>query len=176
MSEWLESEDGKSELLKFIDEMKSMSSKKSSQTNAMLAKSDNYSSDVANNSANDTTYDELVLFDQILAAEINKTPTDPVNSNIKERINQTSKIITEHSQRSEMQDWNTEPPKTAKIEENLIRPAEAEPKPRVFDAQRFIERIRRSPNGVNVSPNYELLSCKSQSFLQRLAVLGEMLT
>lgn len=44
-----------------------------------------------------------------------------------------------------------------------------------FDAQQFLERIRTMYNDRNVTRNYELLTCKSQSFTQRLAVMGEVL-
>lgn len=184
VNEWLESEVGKSELLKFIDEMKSMSRKKPSDTHQLPVKSENFSADVANKSKNSTSYDELVLFDQILSAEINKTASNQSSSQSsttkttapKERIGQTSKIISGNSQRSQ-HGWNVESQKSPKIENRFIKPPEKEaPTPKTFDAQRLIERIRNSPNGAHIAPNYELLSCKSQSFLQRLAVLGEMLT
>lgn len=174
MNEWLESEEGKSELLKFIDEMKTMSNKKSIQQNPLLAKADNYSADAKNKSK--TSYDELILFDEMLSMEINNTSTDPSKNITTERIKQANKKIAEGLQRSHIKDWGTESPKPAQIEEKMIKPPEIEATPKPFDAQRLIERIRRSPNGVHRPPNYELLSCKSQSFLQRLAVLGEMLS
>lgn len=45
-----------------------------------------------------------------------------------------------------------------------------------FDAQQFLERIRKMYNATNVTSNHELLMCKTQSFAQRLAVLGEIMT
>lgn len=53
---------------------------------------------------------------------------------------------------------------------------EIERKP--FDEQRMIERLRELQNidDENTEKNYELLTCKAQSFSQRLAVLGEILT
>lgn len=46
----------------------------------------------------------------------------------------------------------------------------------VFNAQRLLEFIRENFDDANVSKNYELMGCKSQTFVQRLAVLGETLT
>lgn len=59
-------------------------------------------------------------------------------------------------------------PSTESVADNVQR--------KVFDAQKLLEQIRKVNNGVHVVSNYEMLTCKSQSFLQRLAVLGEMLT
>lgn len=167
VTEWLESDEEKSELLKFIDEMKSMSKTKSSRTNPLLIRPTN-SSDKSNNN---TSYDELLLFDEILSAEINKTMAkqDKID-----RINQTTRIITSNSHQAPH--WNSEPQAADKVEETVIRPVPKEPTPESFDPQKLIERIRKTYRATNVTSNYELLTCKSQSFLQRLAVLGEILT
>lgn len=45
-----------------------------------------------------------------------------------------------------------------------------------FDAQQFLERIRTMYNDKNITRNYEVLMCKTQSYTQRLAVMGEILT
>lgn len=45
-----------------------------------------------------------------------------------------------------------------------------------FDAQQFLERIRTMYNDTNITRNYEVLMCKTQSYTQRLAVMGEILT
>lgn len=169
MTEWLENDEEKSELLKLIDEMKSMSKKKSSQTNPLLMRTSNSSG----KNINTTSYDELLLFDEILSAEINKSTTKADKS---ERVNQTSKLITRNTQGRPSPDWNSEQQETDKMDEAVIRPMPKESTPEQFDPQHLIERIRNTYKATNVTSNYELLTCKSQSFLQRLAVLGEILT
>lgn len=171
MTEWLESDHEKNELLKFIDEIKSISSKKSSKSNPLLTKSTN-TTDMLKN----TPYDELLLFDEILLAEINKNSTKQDNIII-DRINKTSKIITGNKQGGQTQDWNTQRQDSDAIdEEKDLKPAEKESTSKTFDPQHLIERIRKTNHRTYMTSNYELLSCKSQSFLQRLAVLGEILT
>lgn len=169
MTEWLDSDEEKNELLKLIDEMKSMSKKKSNQDNPLLIRASKSSI----KSINTTSYDELLLFDEILSAEINKTAAkvDKI-----ERINQTAKIITRNAEEKSSSEWNDEQQESAKTQEAVIRPLPKETTPKQFDPQHLIERIRNSYTATNVTSNYELLTCKSQSFLQRLAVLGEILT
>lgn len=174
VSEWLENDDEKSELLKFIDEIKAISNKKSSIENPLLIKSSN-ATDVIKNAS----YDELLLFDEILSAEINKTAINQDNNNIvMDRTNKTSKIIKgNNKQLTQSQEWDSQRQESNKIEEEpVLRPAEKESTPKTFDPQHLIERIRKINHRPYVTSNYELLSCKSQSFLQRLAVLGEILT
>lgn len=45
-----------------------------------------------------------------------------------------------------------------------------------FDVQRLMQRIDTMYNDQNVTKNYEILSCRAQSYSQRLAVLGEIIT
>lgn len=172
VSEWFENDDEKSELLKFIDEIKAISNKKSALKNPLLPKSSN-----ATDTLKNASYDELLLFDEILSAEINKTATNQDNNIILDR-NKTSKIITGNNQQlSQSQDWDSQRQDSNKIEdEPVLEPAEKESTPKTFDPQHLIERIRKTNHRPYVTSNYELLSCKSQSFLQRLAVLGEILT
>lgn len=167
MREWLESEDEKSELLKFIEEMKTISIKQSSRTNPLLIKP-------TNSSENNTTYDELLLFDELLAAEINKNSTNNDNNDLIERANQTNRTNgnTLNWSIEKTQDSNN---KYVSVEQ-ITKPVEKKITSKIFDPQNFIERIRKNSNKTYVTSNYELLSCKSQSFLQRLAVLGEILT
>lgn len=172
VTEWLESDEEKSELLKFIDEIKAISNKKSSQTNPLLTKSSN-STDLLNK----TSYDELLLFDEILATEINKNVSKSSDNGVNDRANRTAKIITDSNQGAQTSEWNSQRQESNKNDdEEVLHPAEQEPTPKSFDPQQLIERIRRNSQRIHVTSNYELLSCKSQSFLQRLAVLGEILT
>lgn len=45
-----------------------------------------------------------------------------------------------------------------------------------FDIQRLMQRIHTMYNDQNITRNYEILSCRAQSYSQRLAVLGEIIT
>lgn len=45
-----------------------------------------------------------------------------------------------------------------------------------FDAQRLMQSVRTMYNDRNVTRNYDVLSCRAQSYSQRLAVLGEIIT
>lgn len=174
MTEWLDSDEGKSELLKFIDEMKIMSNRKTNRINPLLTKLSN--STVTSKTSN-ISYDDLVLFEEILSSEINKTIANQENNITKDTINKTVKIITQNVLQLHDQSWNSEPEDLAKVNEKTARIIQ---KPvvtkKIFDPQQLIERIRKSYDRMHTTPNYELLTCKSQSFLQRLAVLGEMLT
>lgn len=197
VTEWLtESDDDKSELLKFIDEIKAMSGKTSNQKNPLLANlTDANGSTIASTQqqreqqqiSTDISYDDLILFDELLAAEVNKTAT-----NFESQKNRTAKIITQtttpssSSSQTSSQSWqetaSMNDDEKSKLSDDVIRPipsveSVADNVPRkVFDAQKLLEHIRKANDGVHVVPNYEMLTCKSQSFLQRLAVLGEMLT
>lgn len=207
VTEWLtETDDDKSELLKFIDEIKAMSGKTSSQKNPLLANlTDSNGSTIASTqqqqeqqASSDMTYDDLILFDEILAAEVNKTATNFQNQTTDVlQKSRTAKIITQtttssyssspspsSSSQTSSQSWQetanaNDDDEKSKLADDVIRPIPSvEPvvQRRVFDAQKLLEQIRKVNDGVHVVPNYEMLTCKSQSFLQRLAVLGEMLT
>lgn len=179
MTEWLENDDDKNELLKLIDEMKAMSSKQSNRVNPLLSNTSNSTLDASKNSL---SYDDLVLFDEILSAEVNKTHANAPNA---DRLNGTAQILLQNAQQSHS--WNAADTvadaTTAKIfqksssiiDDKSTEPIEIDTKT-LFDAQQLIERIRRSNVVTPITPNYEILTCKSQSFLQRLAVLGEMVT
>lgn len=159
--------------------MKVMSNKKSDRVNPLLTKSTNLTEP---SHKNNISYDDLVLFEEILTAEVNKTLTNPDNIITKENVNATAKLIIRNLSQPQEQNWNPELDETIKIEEKSPR---IEEKPtesvendtkQIFDPQQLIERIRKSYERMQTIPNYELLTCRSQSFLQRLAVLGEMLT
>lgn len=45
-----------------------------------------------------------------------------------------------------------------------------------FNVQRLLEKVRRVYNDSETARDYELLSCRSQTYLQRLAIHGEILT
>lgn len=125
-----------------------------------------------------TSYDELLLFDELLSAELNKNTTNDKNI-IVDRANRTSKIITGNTQSAQVPDWSAPQQQETTVtidEEKIMKPVEKESTRKSFDPQQLIERIRKTNHRTYVTSNYELLSCKSQSFLQRLAVLGEILT
>lgn len=179
VTEWLDTEEGKSELLKFIDEMKLMSNKKSTQMNPLLSKSINFTDAVEKNDS--TRYDDLGLFEEILTTDYNKMPTNEGSNTIQEPINNTAKIITRNSLQTQSQSWNSEPEGSGRIQEKPVyiddshESLESEVK-KSFDPQNLIERIRKTYDASHATPNFEILTCKSQTFLQRMAVLGEILT
>lgn len=211
VTEWLDSEDDdKSELLKFIDEIKAMSSETSKQKNPLLQNLTDTNSTIAatqqqqQQTSTNISYDDLILFDELLAAEVNKTISN-FESHLSDdhQKNRTAKIITQttttsssssSSSQASSQSWhaddldretaNTVDGENSKLTDGVVKPvASAESSTdnvqrRVFDAQKLLEQIRKTNDaGVHhVIPNFEMLTCKSQSFLQRLAVLGEMLT
>lgn len=176
MAKWIDNEDEKSELLKFIDEMKEISDRKSTKLNPLLTKNFN-ASDSLNKSNTNISYEELLLFDQMLSAEIYKNTTNGARNNIdRNHINQTSQSITEMNENTQSTEWNSDQQQESIKFEDVIKPAEKQTQPKIFDPQNLIERIRKTPHRLYETTNYELLTCKAQSFLQRLAVLGEILT
>lgn len=213
VTEWLETDDDKNELLKFIDEIKAMSGK-SERINPLLTNSTDNSTIASaqqqkQHANNNISYDDLILFDQLLAAEVNKTIEkfeDHMNDD-HPKTNQTAKIITQttttatvtssssSSSQTSSQSWDADDfdkestnvindGKSRPTKEEIVKPfiqasesTSGNTQRRVFDAQKLLEYIRKSNEaGLHAIPNYEMLTCKSQSFLQRLAVLGEMLT
>lgn len=174
MAEWYDDDESSIELLKFISEMKVNSEKKSNQVNSLLTTFSN--STEPTHKAN-TSYDELMLFEEILTTKVNKMIT---NLSTDTNSSQTKKIITENLSQTETKNSENEASaetekKLPNFEEKSIEIAEEDVK-KLFDPQRLIERVRKSYNGMQTTPNYDMLTCKSQSFIQRLAVLGEMLT
>lgn len=207
VTEWLDSDDEKSELLKFIDEIKAMSGKTSSRKNPLLTNSTTDNSTMAaatqkqqQQTSNNMSYDDLILFDELLAAKINRTITnfeshltDDQQKNLTANIiTQTTTATTTTTSSSNSQGWvaddldnetiNIIDDEKSQLTEGVSQlNASAESNTenvqrKVFDAQQLLERIRKANDSIHVVPNYEMLTCKSQSFLQRLAVLGEMLT
>lgn len=159
--------------------MKIMSNKNTNRINPFLTKFTN-STEPSNSSH--LSYDDLILFEEILSAELNKTFSNQGNSNItKENINKTVKTITENVAQSHDPSWNFESEDSDKMENEKTlpqHPSETDDNDteKNFDPQQLIERMRKSFDKIQINSNYELLTCKSQSFLQRLAVLGEILS
>lgn len=204
VTEWLDNDDDKSELLKFIDEIKAMSGKTSNRKNPLLQNSTNDNStkpasteQQQQQTSNNMSYDDLILFDELLAAKVNKTITN-FESHMTDdhQKNRTLKIITQttttSSPQTSSESWDADDldkettniidGEKSQLADDVAKPiASAElitenVQRKVFDAQKLLEQIRKANDGVHVNVNYEMLTCKSQSFLQRLAVLGEMLT
>lgn len=175
MVDWLNNDEDKSELLKFIDE--AISSKKSSKINPLLIKPINTTA-MTNQSNINASYEELLIFDEILSAEINRSVNKNENSKVSVVKNQTTNIEMQDNQSP---NWKIEHEETVKMTddqeeiEKIKESTEDESQSKSFDPQSLLERIRKSNNRKSVTSNYELLTCKSQSFLQRLAVLGEIL-
>lgn len=173
-------EDAQNELLKFLNEMKSTPIK-----------------NISLGDDTDTLYDDLIVRERIERVDSNETSakqntrTESAKQNdstSSRNANQTSSedAADAHSFESNVSGEAELIENTAERSAKQATTSETteffrfEPKDKVkkapFDAQRFLERIRTMYNDKNVTRNYELLSCKAQSFSQRLAVLGEILT
>lgn len=174
---WIEDDMEKNELLKFMEELKSISSKKSNLINPLLVKSDDRDEKNKSNSSTSFAYEELILFEEILAAKINQTSSN--QSNHITNYNDTSRLIMKTLNQPHVpKDWRSDVQDIDRADEELnvtnLSKRENDAKP--FDAQNLIKRIRNSHGTSDPYENFDLLTCKSQSFLQRLAVFGEMLT
>lgn len=173
-------EDAQNELLKFLNEMKSTPIK-----------------NISLGDDTDTLYDDLIVRERIervdssetTAKQYTRTESAKQNDSTSSRnANQTSSedAADAHSFESNVSGEAELIENTAERRAKQATTSDTteffrfEPKDKVkkapFDAQRFLERIRTMYNDKNVTRNYELLSCKAQSFSQRLAVLGEILT
>lgn len=169
-------EDAQNELLKFLNEMKSTPIK-----------------NISLGDDADTLYDDLIVRERIERVDSNETAAKEINrtesSTSSRNANQTSAEGATDGSRSFESNVSGEAELIEHAAERSAKEATTsqtteffrfEPKEKVkkapFDAQRFLERIRTMYNDKNVTRNYELLSCKAQSFSQRLAVLGEILT
>lgn len=178
-------EEAKNELLKFLNEMKSTPIK-----NITLG------DDV------DSLYDDLIVREQIERVDVNESaakvanrmenaiqnePTSPsrngnqtntegvsdVNRSFESSVSGEAELLEDADERNSK---DAAAAAALKLTE-FFRPEPQEKRKRApFDAQRLLERVRTMYNDTNVTRNYELLSCKAQSFSQRLAVLGEILT
>lgn len=83
-----------------------------------------------------------------------------------------SKSVNDINDRSEVFMGNKIVPPENRSDATLFPPYERRT---LFDAQHFLKRIRKMYNDTNVDRDYELLSCKTQPYSQRLAVFGEVL-
>lgn len=171
-------EDAKNELLKFLNEMKSTPIK-----------------NITLEDDAEIMYDDLIVREQIESVDANENRASAMNRS--DRVDENIEaILPQNMNRSNTEDVsevkgrfesNTsgeavslEDVRERNSKEKITEFFRPEPKEEInrkpFDAQRFLERIRTMYNDKNVTRNYELLSCKAQSFSQRLAVLGEILT
>lgn len=163
-------EEAKSELLKFLNEMKSTPIK-----NITLG------DDV------DSVHDDLIIREHVNTREsaniaINRSENDePDGPSLVGNVSQTSTAtVTEIKHSSEVNSSDDGTKEASAAKQKAAEYFRIEPKKTTkrepFDAQRFLQRIRTLYDDKNVTRNYELLSCKAQSFSQRLAVLGEIIT
>lgn len=175
-------EEAKNELLKFLNEMKSTPIK-----------------NITMGDDADTSYDDLIVREQIVRGDVNGTAAKALNrtengnnqneQKLSQNANQTSTENVSDIKRNfesntsgeadileDADERNTKDAAAQKILEFFRAEPQEKLKRAPFDAQRFLERIRAMHDGKNITKNYELLSCKAQSFSQRLAVLGEILT
>lgn len=177
-------DEAKNELLKFLNELKSTPIK-----NITLGED------------SDTLYDDLIVREQIERIDSNETATNAYNrtQNLKnnepallQNTNQTNAESVAEVKRTTFEpnangeielldddvtnERSSDKAPVEKISAFFHPEAKDKVKRTPFEAQRFLERIRTMYIDKNVTRNYELLSCKAQSFSQRLAVLGEILT
>ena len=121
--------------------------------------------------------------------EIVKLPSDALDSdNVDPQ--KTSEIISESSEMSDNDIDN--PPVEAKIDGSIIqKPVDSNNsnfvqdfvqailktgrKPKKFDAQQLLEKIREDkyPRNESWSQRFDLMTCKAQPYLQRISVMGE---
>lgn len=168
-NDWVDAEEVQNELQKFLNELKKKTKKQETELEALLIKT-NVTKQLSKSSVNNT--DKPSMYENItIAAKIEK----PLK-NVAEPINKTNEINNASNSVDKTRFDGKVQQENISIEEKFLPEIESEPEAKPFDAQRLIERVRRMYNDTNVIRNYELLSCKSQSFLQRLAVLGEILT
>lgn len=185
VSDWLDSDEGRNELLKFLDSMKSLSEKKKksfpiiSNTSEIFIQNisisyddkDNYISNISemnvsdrNNSfsnSNNLTKSEIITDDTISKS----TETKP---DWKIILQQSEKLVAEKPTPKTDEDDDDEDDDDD--DDNHISDQQ------FFDVQLLIENVRRMYNDSSIYRDYELLSCRSQAFIQRLAVFGEILT
>lgn len=157
LKEWLNSDGDKSEFLKFLDDMK-----KTNLTNGP-SKYDNISS----------LYGSLLELSQLNSGLIQNITQDVgfVNSLKRLRIKQNiSNEIFNQNRQSIQTDMNISENSETRME------TDATTVKTQFNAQRLLEFIRETFDDAAIPKNYELMGCKSQTFVQRLAVLGEILT
>lgn len=156
LKEWLNSNEDKSEFLVFLDDMKKTNLKNDP------SKYDNISS----------LYGSLLELSGLDNVNRNITQNvGSVNSLKRLRIKQnTSNEIFNQNGQSIQTDMNISENSEVRMETDVTTVKKQ------FNAQRLLEFIRETFDDANIPKNYELMGCKSQTFLQRLAVLGEILT
>lgn len=157
LKKWLNSGEDKSEFLTFLDDIK-----KTSSTNGP-SKYDNISS----------LYGSLIELSELNSGVI-RNITQDIRSvkklkKLQFKPNISDEIFNQNTQ-SIQTDMNISENSEARMETD-----EATVKKK-FNAQQLLEFIRETFDDANISKKYELMGCKSQNFVQRLAVFGEILT
>lgn len=149
VSEWLKSENARSELLKLIGELETTSEQIKSPTIETVT----------------TTVDENHTGEiQIDGVDNGKSNSYETLRNKQPQDGQTKT------------DWLPAMRPEEVLHETPADTEESSSAPREFDVQRLVEKVRRMYSRVKRQQDFELLSCRSQSYLQRLAIHGEMLT
>lgn len=113
----------------------------------------------------------------------NENATDTIQFN---SIDETDSISSDEHEFSEVQSPRHEQQLDKNIDwMSVMRPEEVLREPTFeddtsqayqFNVQRLLEKVRRVYNDSETARDYELLSCRSQTYLQRLAIHGEILT
>lgn len=157
LKDWLNSNEDKSEFLKLLDDMKKKNSKNDSSKYDYIL----------------SLYGSLLELSELESGVIRNSTQDVGSVNSLKRLRIKQKIgdeIFNQIKQSIQTDMNILENSEARMETDVTTVKKQ------FDAQRLFEFIRETIDDANVSKNYELMGCKSQTFVQRLAVLGETLT
>lgn len=154
VGEWLKGENARSELLKIIGELETTSEQIKTATETIT-----------------TTVDENGT------GAIQIDSVDDAKSNINETLQNKRRQQQQQQQGQTKTDWLPALRSDEVLHETPIEAEESPSSPREFDVQRLIEKVRRMYISRTKRPqDFELLSCRSQSYLQRLAIHGEILT
>lgn len=173
---WADAEDVQNELQKFLNELKRTTKKDKPELEIILSTNASSLAQELSKNSNGTknTNKPTSMYENILIAEEIDDDRSSLMNDTK-GINKTGRVNSE-STSDDIQLESKMQRDEVISEEKIVSEFEMGSESKMFDAQRLIERVRRMYNDSNIVRNYELLSCKSQSFLQRLAVLGEILT
>lgn len=152
VGEWLKSENARTELLKIIGKLETTTEP-----------------NVVTESADEIAANENVSASPTQTNQPGKKITS-TNGNANASSNKSVRQPTEPRM-----DWIAAV-RPEQIFHEVVNEEPAQQQHGQFDVQRLIEKVRRMSNGTHTVRDYESLSCRTQTYLQRLAVHGEILT
>lgn len=179
------SEEAKNELLNFLNEMKTSSAVlKADQVTAnddIIVRKEFFTGNGNDTNKIDKEKNSTNM-NRFLSTVKASNGTNKENSVKIEKVQSASNNNDDKKQKdlneSEKLNNGTTPERSffKKTPDHIIDQTNAHNERKSFDPQQLIEHIRTIYNDTDITRNYELLTCKAQSFSQRLAVLGEILT